>query len=120
MNVNVQDAATRAWNFFVALYYKAGGRPWSLADMEDGLAIWLSPTRANSPDGSTRIARMFQRRHRHRIIEQCGEPIAILSRMEQQDIRLPVSVQVAHADKLPAAAGREQRWRLEGAVTVAK
>jgi hypothetical protein len=33
---HVQDAATRAWNFFVALYYKAGGRPWNLADIEDG------------------------------------------------------------------------------------
>src|SRR5713226_9416738 len=116
MNVNVQDAATRAWNFFVALYYKAGGRPWSLADMEDGLALEASPTRANSPDGSTRIARMFQRRHRHRIIEQHSEPIARRSRMEQQDIRLLVAIQIAHADKLPAGAGREQRWRLEGAV----
>jgi hypothetical protein len=35
-SANVQDAATRAWNFFVALYYKAGGRPWSLGDVDDG------------------------------------------------------------------------------------
>src|SRR5229473_2013568 len=85
-----------------------------------GLRFGCRQLRANSPDGSTRIARMFQRRHRHRIIEKYSEPIAILSRMEQQDIRLPVSVQVAHVDKLPAGAGREQRWRLEGAVTVAR
>jgi hypothetical protein len=26
----VQDEATRAWNFFCALYYKAGGTPWRL------------------------------------------------------------------------------------------
>jgi hypothetical protein len=26
----LQDAATRAWNFYVALYYKAGGTPWRL------------------------------------------------------------------------------------------
>ena len=27
----MQDEATRAWNFFCALYYKAGGIPWRLA-----------------------------------------------------------------------------------------
>jgi len=26
----VQDEATRAWNFFCALYYKAGGTPWRM------------------------------------------------------------------------------------------
>jgi hypothetical protein len=26
----LQDEATRAWNFYTALYYKAGGRPWRL------------------------------------------------------------------------------------------
>lgn len=26
----LQDAATRAWNFYTALYYKAGGTPWRL------------------------------------------------------------------------------------------
>lgn len=31
----VQDPATRAWNFFVALYYKAGGIPWSLVELDD-------------------------------------------------------------------------------------
>ena len=27
---SLQDEATRAWNFFTALYYKAGGKPWRL------------------------------------------------------------------------------------------
>ncbi len=31
----VQDPATRAWNFVVALYYKAGGLPWSLAELDE-------------------------------------------------------------------------------------
>jgi hypothetical protein len=30
----VQDPATRAWNFCVGLYYKAGGQPWRLADLQ--------------------------------------------------------------------------------------
>ena len=34
--VSVQDEATRAWNFSVALYYKAGGFPWRAAEAEFG------------------------------------------------------------------------------------
>jgi hypothetical protein len=33
---SLQDDATRAWNFCVALYYKAEGYPWKLADMKPG------------------------------------------------------------------------------------
>lgn len=32
----LQDGATRAWNFLTALYHKAGGSPWRLADLEPG------------------------------------------------------------------------------------
>lgn len=32
----VQDRATRAWNFMTALYHKAGGIPWRLAEVEPG------------------------------------------------------------------------------------
>ena len=33
---SLQDDATRAWNFCVALYYKAEGYPWKLAEMKQG------------------------------------------------------------------------------------
>jgi hypothetical protein len=33
-----QDEATRAWNFFTALYYKAGGTPWKLPKASGQLA----------------------------------------------------------------------------------
>lgn len=33
---DAQDVATRAWNFTTALYHKAGGVPWRLAEVEPG------------------------------------------------------------------------------------
>src|SRR5690349_18934085 len=35
----VQDIATRAWNFTTALYHKAGGSPWRLADVDPGICF---------------------------------------------------------------------------------
>ena len=35
-DASLQDEATRAWNFSVAVYYKAEGYPWKLAGMENG------------------------------------------------------------------------------------
>lgn len=35
-DASLQDEATRAWNFSVAIYYKAEGYPWKLADMQSG------------------------------------------------------------------------------------
>ncbi len=34
-----QDVATRAWNFITALYHKAGGSPWRLAQIEPGVCF---------------------------------------------------------------------------------
>lgn len=34
--LSLQDDSTRAWNFCVALYYKAEGYPWKLANMKQG------------------------------------------------------------------------------------
>jgi hypothetical protein len=33
---STQDAATRAWNFMTALYYKAGGTPWRAHGLDEG------------------------------------------------------------------------------------
>ncbi|MEM4713798.1 MAG: hypothetical protein QXQ61_04525 [Candidatus Bathyarchaeia archaeon] len=33
---SLQDDATRAWNFSVAIYYKAEGYPWKLTQMSPG------------------------------------------------------------------------------------
>ncbi len=40
---NIQDEATVAWNFCVAMYYKGGGYPWKLADVDkDACYIGIS------------------------------------------------------------------------------
>ena len=34
--IGLQDPATRAWNFFAALFYKGGGYPWRMSDAKIG------------------------------------------------------------------------------------
>lgn len=38
----IQDAATRAWNFCTAMYYKAGGIPWNIAIEKDTCFVGIS------------------------------------------------------------------------------
>lgn len=46
----LQDEATIAWNLGTAIYYKAGAKPWSLADIRDGVCyIGLVFKRTNNP-----------------------------------------------------------------------
>lgn len=62
----VQDEATRAWNFFCALYYKAGGVPWRLvreaADLTScfiGVSFYHDP---QSESLQTSVAQVFNER----------------------------------------------------------
>ena len=61
-----QDEATRAWNFFSALYYKAGGFPWRLPRAEtDYNTCFIGIAFLQSPDQSmmhTSIAQVFNER----------------------------------------------------------
>jgi hypothetical protein len=61
-----QDEATRAWNFFSALYYKAGGFPWRLPRLETqyqtcfiGLAFLQS---ADKTEMHSSVAQVFNER----------------------------------------------------------
>lgn len=59
----VQDEATRAWNFSVALYYKGGGFPWRLADSKQGTCyVGISFYRERAKQGErmrTSLAQVF-------------------------------------------------------------
>jgi hypothetical protein len=62
----VQDEATRAWNFFCALYYKAGGMPWRMIrDQREFSATFMGVSFFERLDGSslqTSSAQLFDER----------------------------------------------------------
>lgn len=60
---SVQDPATRAWNLMTALYYKAGGHPWRLAEVRPGTCYigvsFYSERLRQQPQMSTSLAQVF-------------------------------------------------------------
>ena len=62
----LQDEATRAWNFFTALYYKAGGIPWRLVRESSSFAsCYAGISFFKSLDGErmlTSVAQVFNER----------------------------------------------------------
>jgi hypothetical protein len=62
----MQDEATRAWNFFCALYYKAGGIPWRLArESTDLMTCYMGISFYHDPASetlSTSVAQVFNER----------------------------------------------------------
>lgn len=63
---SLQDKATRAWNFFTALYYKAGGVPWRLIrSPEDYQSCFIGISFYRSLDEATiqtSVAQVFNER----------------------------------------------------------
>jgi len=59
----VQDVATRAWNFMTGLYHKAGGSPWRLADVEPNVCFvgisFYREVSENNPRLRTSMAQAF-------------------------------------------------------------
>ncbi len=62
----MQDEASRAWNFFCALYYKAGGTPWRLVrDPTELTTCYVGVSFFRTLDGSslhTSVAQVFNER----------------------------------------------------------
>lgn len=56
----VQDDATRAWNFCVALYYKGGGFPWKMLDARQGTCyVGISFYKEKGGRTRTSLAQVF-------------------------------------------------------------
>jgi hypothetical protein len=61
----LQDAATRAWNFLTALYYKAGGTPWRMLRDETALEscfVGISFYWRGDGSAATSVAQVFNER----------------------------------------------------------
>lgn len=62
----MQDEATRAWNLFCALYYKAGGIPWRLArESTDLMTCYMGISFYHDPESATlrtSVAQVFNER----------------------------------------------------------
>jgi hypothetical protein len=75
----LQDAATRAWNFHTALYYKAGGAPWRLIrDEADLTCCFVGVSFYKTLDGSmifTSSVQVFNERGQGLIVR--GNPAKI-------------------------------------------
>lgn len=69
---SLQDEATRAWNFFTALYYKAGGTPWRLKrDSHDLQTCFIGVSFYRALDDETlqtSVAQVFNERGEGMII----------------------------------------------------
>ena len=65
-NLDMQDEASRAWNFFCALYYKAGGTPWRLVrDPAELTTCYVGIGFFQAQDGfslQTSVAQIFNER----------------------------------------------------------
>lgn len=72
-SASLQDAATRAWNFHTALYYKAGGVPWRLQRYSAALSTcYVGTSFFKSVDGTrllTSVAQVFNERGEGLIVQ---------------------------------------------------
>lgn len=81
----MQDPATRAWNFFTALYYKAGATPWRLPrSAADLTTCFLGVSFYRSPDEArvmASVAQVFNERGEGMIVRG---GLALLGKQDRQ------------------------------------
>lgn len=79
----LQDEATRAWNFFTALYYKGGAVPWRLVRDQSALtSCYVGVSFFKTTDGERVLASVAQ------IFDERGEGLVVLggrARIDSED-----------------------------------
>lgn len=100
--LTLQDEATRAWNFFTALYYKAGGIPWRLVrDPASFASCYAGISFFKSLDGErvlTSVAQVFNER---------GEGIIVRG----------AAAQKTEVDRQPHLSGNDARELVAAAIS---
>lgn len=108
-NADMQDEATRAWNFFTAIYYKAGGTPWRLIrESTDLTTCYVGVSFFESKDKSalqTSVAQVFNERGDGVVVR--GEPAVL-----DKDDRTPHLAQADATTLLQRALSVYQREHL--------
>jgi len=73
---DIEDEASRAWNFFTALYYKAGGVPWRMLRQASEYAtcfVGISYFHEVKGDGvQTSVAQVFNERGEGVVVKAWG------------------------------------------------
>ncbi|MEY2501686.1 MAG: hypothetical protein QOI07_2020 [Verrucomicrobiota bacterium] len=89
-----QDSATRAWNFFTALYYKAGGTPWRLRrHSSDYDSCYVGVSFYHTIDGQrvhSSVAQVFNERGEGMILRGGDAPVSKEDRqphLKQNDMK---------------------------------
>lgn len=110
----VQDPATRAWNLFTALYYKAGGRPWRLRrTFSDTATCYLGISfyrPAYGPNLNSSVAHLFNERGEGVVVH--GGPAAVTKDdprpflTEEQTVNLVTKTLAAFRDEHGHAPAR--------------
>ena len=115
----LQDEATRAWNIFSALYYKAGGTPWRLVrDSSQLSACFVGISFFESLDRTKLVTSMAQ------VFNELGEGVVVrggpadLSKEDRQPHLTGESSQRLIADAL--AKYREVHWTLPARIVIHK
>lgn len=105
----LQDEATRAWNFHMALYYKAGGVPWRLTrDASDLTTCFVGVSFYRTLDRErllTSVAQVFNERGEGVIVQ--GGP----ARLEKDDRQPHLAQDDAHKLLVGAVAAYRQEHR---------
>jgi hypothetical protein len=93
---DMQDEATRAWNFFCALYYKAGGIPWRLArESTDLMTCYMGISFFYDPASETlrtSVAQVFNERGEGMVVR--GGPAVLDDRDKTPHLSLRDSEQL--------------------------
>lgn len=113
----IQDEATRAWNFFCALYYKAGGVPWQLVRHASdlltcfvGVSFFHDQQEAENESIQTSIAQVFNERGEGVVVR--GGPAQI-----RKDDRTP---HLSESDSTDLLSRAVERFRQEHRTTPAR